>query len=187
MVYVTNYPDEQRFFSVVSIILINVTVRLYYILWKKKEIIELTMRIGAGTVKTRETFNRINDRTNLLMKFATAMLVMNYGANVALIVFNLPFITAEKQLPLNLYFPYDWRANEFRYWGSYAFVTYELTVCPTCTLLNVMIWYLMMCLAMKYRSLGEDLKVMGARKDDMSAGFQEELRDLVGRHKDLKE
>lgn len=189
VVYISNDADEKRFFSVVSIIIVNVTVRLYYILWKKNEIIELTIRIGVGSVRSQDTLNRIRKRTDLFITFATAMLVMNYGANVALIVFKLPFIGAKKQLPINLYFPYDWQANEFRFWGTYAFVTYEMILCPTCTLLNVIIWYLMMCLAMKYRALGECLKMMGVRNNGIETPkrFEEEFRGLIQRHKDLNE
>ncbi len=189
MACTANDGDERRFFSVVSIIIVNVTVRLYYILWKKKEIIELTIHIGTGSFKNRDSFNRVNERTNLFMKFATGMLVMNYSTNVALIIFRLPFFATKKQLPVNLYFPFDLEASEFLFWAAYAFVTYEMILCPTCTLMNTIIWYLMMCLAMKYQTLGTDFQVMGDFNTDGGASkhFEEELSALIEQHKDLQE
>lgn len=187
-VYFTDDEDEKRFYLVASIVVFNLTVRLYYILLKKKEIIELTTRIGHGSFERREEFERVNDQTNLFMKFSSAMAVMNFGTNIALIIFKLPIFTVDKQLPLNLYFPFDWKVNNFRFWATYTFVSYEQVLSSTCTLFNFIIWYLMMGLGMKYQTLSGDLTdFRSCNTQRTPKHFKKELMTLIQRHRDLQE
>lgn len=187
--YTSNDKDEIRFFAVGSIVVVNLTVRLYYILWKKDDILKLTSQIGTYLIKNREDFNRVNNKTNFFMKFATAMLFMNFSANIVLIIFKLPIFTNEKQLPLNFYFPFDWKMSEFRFWIVYAFVSYEMMLSATCTLLSIIIWYLMMSSATKYQLLCTEFREIGMNdtSDGTSTSFQQELMELIKSHKNLQE
>lgn len=109
--YKSKDKDETRFFAVDSIVVLNLTVRLYYILWKIEEILEYNSQIGAYFIKNHEEFNQVNSKIEVFMKFASCFLFMNLGSNVALIILKLLIITNENELPINLYFPFDWRQN----------------------------------------------------------------------------
>lgn len=144
-------------------------------------------RIGAHSISNRNEFDHVNNRVKALMLFGSAFMVMSFAANFGLIISRLPIFTNEKQLPINICFPFDWRRNEIVFWMTYTFVSFEMLLGVVCIFLNIIVWYLMMSSAIKYQTLGSDFKRLGCDDSDGRRNVLEELIKLTKRHRDLKE
>lgn len=161
--YTSKNNDEASFLAVLSIVAVNLSVRMYYILWKKDEIHELTRDIGTHTIKEYEEYNNINNRIEVFIKFWTRFQFMVLCSVLSSILIALPIFTSELILPLNFYFPLNWKQSKIMYWMGFTLVVYELIMSYLVTFFNGTIWYLMMCCATRYETLGNELRCLGSK------------------------
>lgn len=152
---------EQMFLGSASIVSFILTIRLYYFMWNEEKILGFIREMGAHSLKDCDNFNIINNRISLFVKLVTLLEIVVFYVAAALTIISLPLFSNEKHLPLNMYFPIDWKNNELVYWLVFLFVVYTLLSTGVCTFMNVIIWYLMMSCAIKYEIFGIELKRMG--------------------------
>lgn len=195
----TNDDETQQVFSIVASILAYViTARLYYILWKKDEILEFVDKFCSHSILDNDLYNRVNNRISTFMKAILLVELIVTFCIVGLAVTSLPIFTNGKKLPLNVYFPLDWEHNELIYWIAFVLLVYEFVLTLVCMLQTAIVSYLMMCCAIKFETLGIELKNLGYISEEKSSNekflytsekqtlFYAKLIHLIRNHQDLQ-
>lgn len=186
----TNANETQQIFMIVaSIITVVLTVRLYYILWKKDEILGFVHTFGSHSIQDNDQYNRVTNRISTLMKSILLLELMTSFCIVGLAVTSLPIFTTEKKLPLNVYIPLDWKHNDFIYWTAYVLLVYDFVLTLVCILQNVIVSYLMMSCAIQYETLGIELRNVGYISEGKRSNeeqFYVKLLDMIRRHQELQ-
>lgn len=164
----------------------------FHILWRGNEIFRLIYQIGTINFTHHEEYIRVNGTMNNLMKFAKCVLMLS------VITFALSFIfygvEGRKRLFLNIAFPLDWKNSEIGYWVTFSYLVIEIIYCTVIFFLNIIIWFLMHSLTIKYDILGNQLRRMGssttgqkisaARKQHL---FLQNLIETIKAHQKMQE
>lgn len=147
----SDHMSDAIFLFSAGIALLVASVKLTYILRKKKEICSLIRDACTHSVADYEVFVTVNDKGKDLITFSHSLFLIicvSYGLNV---IFHLPIFSSERNLPLNIWFPFDWKNNAVIYWTAFAYVSMAILITIITISLNVIIWYLMMNCAIKYQ------------------------------------
>ncbi len=188
--------DEKVFLIEVAIIGAVLVVKLWYIIWRKRETLELLDRICDYNVEDRETFDLVNNKLKKFMKFCAAFLgtVLMSGICVS---FFVPFFSTDRKLFINFGFPFDWRNNEVAYWLAHLFFVTQVTIAALTTSFSVIVWYLMANCGWNYEVVGQQIKEIGEidesshknriSKSQIDTLYQYHLIEAIRSHSDLKE
>lgn len=195
----TDNKDESIFLIESAIMASVVSVKWIYIIWRKKEILELLNRVGVHSLEDHEEFTLVNDMLKNLMRFARVYISLVYFVAVC-IVMVMPFLGGEKKLFFNIGFPLDWRNNEIAFWIAFVFVFTEVVLTVIVCLFSVLMWYSMFNCAIRYEVLGHKIRNMGVvRQDEDTANkrtmsdvekqnlYLQDLISAIKSHKDIKE
>lgn len=182
---------EKMFLVVLSIVTFVLAIRLFYILWKKDRIIGFIHKLGRHTITDGEQYHRVNDKIMIFIKLVTFMELMLLFAVIAMTIITSPIVSTKKMLPMNIYLPFDWKHNDLLYWIAFAFVIYEMMISMTSSLMNPIIWYLMISCASKYQLIGHELKGLGNVVSSSIAigdkdSYQMQLISKIKDHHDLQ-
>lgn len=136
-------------------------------------------------------FNHINQKINTFMKFLICFEVMSVSTIVILTILALSRVSSDKQLPLNIYIPFDWKNSQITYWIIFGFNLYALIIILAGIFFSGIIWYLMMSCGTKYQILGNAFSKIGfMSKADSVHGeqdiFVQELIALMKIHQHLQ-
>lgn len=178
--------DKNKLVFSVGVGLINLvlTMKLTYILWRKNEIRQLLLEIGFHFVAEFDEFSKINEKLKKFIKLSSYFLLTSAVACVLEIIFYLPLFSTQKRLPLDLWFPFDWKNCLICYCMAYISLSIAILIAIVAISLNVIIWYLMMNCAIKYEILGHQFKYLTTKKASINgwtiAGTQKELTNLQG-------
>lgn len=180
--------DPAESVSLLAIAFSNVTlvVKIYYIIWKKKEILGMIKRIGVYSVDDHETFALINDKLKTFMKFFTAFAFSAALAAFCSIIVHVGYLGRERRLFFNIGFPFDYKNYEVAFWLALTFNSSEEIVAVIIIFFSTIIWYLMINCAFQYEVLGMKLRTMGVIKTDDDAVLKrkvlEKNRNLFSRN-----
>lgn len=143
-----------------AMISIPLLMKLLYVIWKKREILELLNRICVYHIDNAEVFTAVNDKLNTFMAFAS-LLLCSAGLSTVSISFIVPFVGRERNLFLRVGFPLDWRNNDLSYWVAFMFVCTQMAFSAILVSFSIMIWYLMANCSWRYEILGQQVMRMG--------------------------
>ncbi len=177
----TDDQDESVFLTVLSIIAIVQTYRMWIILWSKNEVLLLVNQIGSHSTDDRETFVRINKTLNVFTKFLRYFLLVVASMSFVCVVL---FPATEKHVILNIALPFDSDNNEIAFWVASAFVGVGFFFAAVCAIITKLIWYLMLSVSFEYKILGNQLRKMGIstrtdRKASLAAQQQLFYKDFI--------
>lgn len=158
--------DEKILMVQSSIMSVVLLLKLWYLIWRKNEILELLDRICDYCIDDRETVKVVNDKLDIFMKFITVFLSVAYFS-ITSVSFVAPFIGEERKLFLPIGFPLDWRNNEFAYWMAVMFIGSEMIISSFLFLFSVIVWYLIANCSWRYDVLGEKITEMGKRRKEV--------------------
>lgn len=152
--------SEQFIFSVASAIITTViSVKFLYLIWKKKEIVELLHRICIHSIDDQDEFTLLNNKLKRFMKFAVCFFVLTLFAGVGTVI--VSYAGEEKKLFLIIEFPSYWKNNDIAYLIAIAFTFTQVILTTIAVLYSIIKWYLLMNSAFKYGVLGNKLRNMG--------------------------
>lgn len=185
---------EIVFVAVIFIASCVQAIRWHYFIWRYDEIMKFLQSMGAHSIDDHQDFFRVNNKINFFMKCATVYHFMIFCSLVVFNILTLPIISNTKRLPLNLYFPLNWKENEIIYWIAFAFAGFQIMCISVYSIANTAIWYLMMCCGIKYELLGNELRNLGKgtlKKTIISITeeqdlFFKELITLIQKHQSLQ-
>lgn len=180
--YTTDKSDESIFMIEMGFVFSVLTIKLLYIIWRKKEIVALVNRFGVYSLDNLEQFAMADDKMQSFNKITKFFIVVIYLTNlVAVPVF--PFIGSDKKLFYDIAFPLDWRNNDFAFWMAFMFLNTELLLSIVAFLFSALTWYLMISCTIKYEILGMFLINMGIRNNTSIKSASDKrnafLQDLV--------
>lgn len=190
--------NESIFLVEIAILAAVMSVKMFYIIWNKREIIDLLHTIGIYSIEDHKDFGLVNHKLKSFMKFVTVLLcgIFICGACVVLVV---PFLGNEKKLYFNVGFPLDYKNNEVAYWVAFTFFSTEIILSDIAFLFTIMIWYLMLNCGLKYEILGNQMQNMGVIKTVAPTGnkriisdsekqnlFQRDLMVAITCHQDIR-
>lgn len=183
--------NNERIYLVSNAILAFISsVKLIFVLWKKKEVLAL-LHDSTHYVTNRDEFTQIHKKVKKFIKFVTCFIVLILMGSVLIIII-LPLLSKEKILPLNIAFPLNWKSSGIVYWIAYAFVTIAAVITVIAASLNFVVWYLMMNFCIKYQILGNQFRNMGSintmgPQREVQKLFSNELIGLIKVHKNIRE
>lgn len=188
---VSETANEAIFLAAVEILLSVVTIKLMYLLWKKDVIFAFLFdpSVMHATAADTGSFELINRGLRKFMKFVHAYLLMLGIAFVFYILSTLPMFTTGRKLPFIINFTLIGKYSEIIYWVAYAFVISEIFFGFTCTLINVIIWYVLFNYSIEYQVLGHQLRNLGKHWIAIDASrrtkFHQDLIRLIRIHRNI--
>lgn len=148
--------DEMILTFETAILTAVTTIQIWYVIWKKKEILEFLHKICVYSISNKVVFEKVNDKLNRFMKIMKVfMYITFYFGGSATVV--LPFIRSERKLFLNLGLPFDYKNNEIAFWIALAFMFTETMMAVLSTLFTIIMWYLLLNCCLRYKVLGDEL------------------------------
>lgn len=155
--------DEFVFSVETTLIGVVTEVKLFYIIWRKKEILELLNRICVYSIDDHEKFNQVNDKLNKLMNFVAVFVIMVFCCGYCGTLL-APLLGHEKKLLLIIGFPLDYKNDKFAFWLAVTLTFIGMHIFATAICLSPIVWYLMVNCGLRHSALGEQIKKMGERK-----------------------
>lgn len=192
--------EDSLFLIEAAIMTVIMSVKLFYIIWRKDEILQMLDRIGMYSTKHASESKRINGKLNHFMSlmkifFSCSVLI----AICALLI--VPFLGSEKKLFFNIGFPLDWQHSEFAYWIAFTFILTEVILSAISVLFSIIVWYLFLNCSLRFQLLGHDLRSMGVIEEvvdssgkkrkvsklEMENQFSKDLVAAVKSHREIIE
>lgn len=157
----SNNAGEPIFLLQAAVMFIVLAMKLFYIIWKKEQIIELLCQIDVFSFEDHIEYTLVSQKLKSFMKFVIVFFVnVCFGCGCAVVV--VPFVGSEKKLFYNIAFPFDYKNNEIAFCLAFAFVFLEVIITMISILFSIIIWYLMFTASLMYNTLGIELKNIGA-------------------------
>lgn len=166
------------------------TIKLTYILWKTEEIFGFLSKIAEYSIEDVEEFDKISNRLRKFINFVVIFLFNLFSGAAFLFIF--PIFSSEIVLPFNVAFPLDWRKGGFTYWIAYFYVMSVSIHAIFAAVFIVIVWYLMLNSSLQYQLLGNQFKMLGHRKLNVSQAenqshYRHSLIALIKTHRHIKE
>lgn len=175
---------EKIFLTSIEIILSVVTIKLGHLLWNKDKIqaflFDPIVAHSTDSDADNAAFELVDKGIKKIMKFVHWYLLMMGITFVFYILSVMPMLSSnedERKLPFFISFTLVGKYSEFIYWIAYAFVISEIFFGFTCSLINVIIWYILFNYSLEYQLLGNEFRSLGRNK--MMTGMNVFYRDLV--------
>lgn len=189
--FLNNDKNESIFLASVSMASLVFLFKLCYVIWLQNDLCTFIETIGVHSLTDENDFHQINEKINSFMKFVTIFIIMTFLGYTPILIVSLPIFTNERKLPVNCYFPFDWKSSEIAYWTAYFHIVISYLFSILCIIIPAIIWFLMMNCSIKYESLGSQFKNLGIKgrtisKENEQNAFLQELIDLVNTHRNLQ-
>lgn len=147
-----------------SIVAAVVSVKLWFIIWKQMQILRLLNRICNCSIRDHDNFSLIAGKLRSFMKFSIVFIVaLNVAALFSAV---LPLLRSERTFFFKIAFPLDWKPNEIAFWTANLFIFAGNALSIVAILFSVIIWYLMLNCSLRYEVLGNELRTMGAPRNE---------------------
>lgn len=159
-VFTSDTKNETLFSTNVAIMTAVLSIRLFYIIWKQKQIMNLLSRIAVYTIRGQADVVHVNNKLNNFMKFSTFFVCScNLSGIFGGLVF--PFLGSEKKLFLNVALPSDYKNNGTAFWMAFIFINTEIFFTVIVCLFPVITWYFLLNCSLRYEVLANQLVNMG--------------------------
>ena len=158
-----NGNRNETIFSIESAIVSTVmSFKLFHIIWKQSNIIELLHRICVFSVERTEQLVVAEQKLKKFIQFVTVYLTVFFVATLTTLI--VPFIGNERKFMGKFAFPFDWRNNEIAFWMAFIYLCFGIFLMANFMLFTAIIWYLLANCFFKYEVLGNQLRTMGCIK-----------------------
>ncbi len=181
----TEESDESVFLAETSIIAFVLSVKLWFLIWNQKRILELLNRICVYPIRYDDDLSFVNKK---LKKFANFMFFASTAAYCTGVCEAIvaPFFGSRRTLFFKIAFPWDWRNNDIAYCVASLFLFTEVFLSITAASINIIIWYLMFNCSLRYQVLGSELKKIGNEIDEKKISNADGLRVAIYAHLQIR-
>lgn len=172
-----NY-DDMIFLSEVSVVVVVLSVKMWFFIFKQKQIIEMLNRICVFSIRQQHDFTSVDEKLRKFMKLVTAFAIL---LNVSGVFAGIlpPLLGSEKNLFFKIAFPLNWKENEVAYWIAVTFTFTEVYLSLITVSFTIIIWYLMTNCSLRYEVLGNEIRNMGQiNKENKRKISDKEKQDL---------
>nr|QGW45416.1 odorant receptor 43 [Bradysia odoriphaga] len=192
--FTSENEGETIFLVELSIAAAVLTVKLWCLIWKQKQILYLLNQICIFSFRYEEDVGLFNVKLRKFRKFVISICIMAIIACFEVLV--VPLIVSEKTLILEIGFPLDYKNSEIAFWIANSFILTETVLSIIATFFSVIIWYLLLSCSLRYTLLGSEMNKMGQiiseeTKNKISEKqnntiFDQDLKALIDDHLHLK-
>lgn len=171
------------------------TIKLWILIWKQNEILDLLNRICEFTIRDDHDYALYNAKLRGFTKFVIVFVMSFFIGGVAAAIV-LPFVGSEKTLFFEIWFPLDWKNNELGFWLATIFVFVGASLTVVAGWSSVFIWYFLLHCSLRYEELGSELRNLGQRTENgkikvsevqMHRNFFENLKESIDVYVHLRE
>lgn len=155
---VTNDKDESVFLTITAFVAAVQVYRMYYIIWKQKEILMLIHQLGTHCTNDHEEFIQVKKKLKKMIKFVQYFIKNVFIGFLFSVIF--PVVSNCKELALNIGFLFDWRNSRIGFWMMFAYSEVGFFLSGVCCLFTLLLWYLMLNFVIKYKLLGNFIRNM---------------------------
>lgn len=159
--FATNDEDEFIFLLELTTSAIVLSVKLFYLIWRKRELLALIDRICVFRTDDKEQFTAADTKLQSFNKIAK-ILISIICFNCFFIAIITPFLGSERKLFFNIAFPLDRKNGGFGFWLAFTFLSFEIFISDIAFMFSVFTWYLMIYCDLNYEMLGHRLINLGA-------------------------
>lgn len=150
--------DEFIFLAEVSIAVAVLSMKLFFLVWKKKQILEMLNGICVYSIEDKDQFTQVNDKLKRFMDFVSLLLFFFCAGGCYSTV--VPIFGSDKELFYKIGFPLDY-TNKIAFWMATAFIFTETVLSIIAISFSVTIWYSMLNCALRYKVLGNQIRNTG--------------------------
>lgn len=173
--YISEDIDESIFLFEAGIIASVVLAKLFYLIWKKKEVLELLNWICVYSIEDHGQFNLVKGKLKSFRKLLTFAIFLLYFTNFCMSLI-VPFVGNEKKVFVNFGFPMDYTNNVVGFWLAFTFFATEMAVTSFGMMFHALTWYIMFNCSLRYEVLGHRIQTMGViRTEDTN---EQEISDI---------
>ncbi|XP_037024575.1 odorant receptor 94b-like [Bradysia coprophila] len=187
--------EKSIFLALVAIGSAILSIRLWLLIWKQNQILDLLNRICVFSIRNDADFKHFNEKLKGFMTFVLLFFVaVTFVDATAGIVF--PLITRGQSLYLEIAFPLDYRNSDIGRLAANFFLFTEIVLSYIATIFSIVIWYLLLICSLRYNMLGSDLRNMGrcnekrklkVAEHHMQNNFLNDLRSSIEAQLHLRE
>lgn len=187
--------DVSIFLAEVSIGVGVMCLKLWVLIWKQNEILDLLNRVCVFSIKNDDDNIRFKDKLQGFVKFVLVFVAATSCSGI-LSSGGLTFLGNGKTLFLEVAFPLDYKNNEIAFWIALMFLFTENILTLITITFNVIIWYLLLICSLRYEVLGSELRNMGQNSENgnrktakvqMHKNFFQDLKTSISNHLHLRE
>ncbi|XP_037032708.1 odorant receptor 94b-like [Bradysia coprophila] len=183
---------KKIFLAEASIVVIVLNVKLGLLIWKQNRIVNLLNRVCNFTVRCDEDLEFFNRTKGEFIKFIISFIVMETIACFEVTL--IPLVRSEKNLVIEIGFPWDYKSSEIAFWTATIFLLPATVVTSIASFLSMIIWYLLLSCSLRYDILGSEMKRMGQKSEPMKLSekqkhnlFEQHLKECVVVHLHTRE
>lgn len=152
--------DNERAFLAVGTVSCTILIyRMWFILWRKKEILSFVREIGIHYTDDRMGFYDVDEKLKTFDKFVRYFLLMISTAVTCMyIVFP---VMNEDPLFVNVAFPLDRSNSEIAMFMAFAFLVGGAICGFVAILIAITLWFVILSFSVEYKLLGNQFRNMG--------------------------
>lgn len=172
--------NEKLFLMEVAVSVAVALVKLFYMLWRKDEILTFFEDpIVTHCITNRNELAEVNDKIKKIGKFFQFYFLMMFVSMSLVIIAPLPMFSGQKMLPLFIRFDSESDYETVIYWLLFVFMSLGVILSMITSYLMLFVWYIMHNYSIEYKLLGNRFKRLGG------STYQQEFADLIDSHKNL--
>ncbi|XP_037034297.1 odorant receptor Or2-like [Bradysia coprophila] len=183
--------DDSIFLAEATIISTVLNIKVWMLLWKQKQIMALLNRICVFSIQNDKEFAFCNVKVEKFVKFVIVFICATIAGAVGCSGF--PFFGKERLLIVDIAFPLDWKKSEIGFWMAHSFFVIGALITLPAILFSILIWYLLLHCAIRYKVVGMEICNMGRitgkakmTEKENQAIFYQDLVASIEAHLDLR-
>lgn len=152
---------ESIFLIEISLMVVIMSVKFMYIVWKPKEIRKFMHRCSDFFIDDLDDFNFINETLNIFEKVVNVASII-VGLCWIFITVIIPSIEREEPF-FRIAFPLDWTNNKFVLLIVNTYLFVQVFLCITTFMFSIVMWYSLINCSFKLKLFEKRVKTMGTR------------------------
>lgn len=169
--------DKTEFFFLGSIAISSgvLFVKDLYRYNSQSDILYFLREICVHEISDQLEYQRVLKKLNNFNKITLCLVFCISCGGSLIISLGLPFISFQKKLPLNLWFPGSPGTNKVSFWFGFIYISMAVVYVVISYMSTIAIWYLMLNCSIKYEILGNavetSVQLKSKHKNAMQRSF----------------
>ena len=174
---------------VAEISLVDIMIKLIFVLWKNEEILAfLYDPVDGHSEKFLDSnFEQGNQKMETFIKYVQIFIFMVVFGTMFICLSCLPIFSSGRKLPLFVEYSVNGKYSDILYYVTFAFAVSGLFIAGLFNLSTVLIWYIIIQYSIAYEILGNQIAKLGMNGDDQKTLYVQNLISSIKDHHNLVE
>lgn len=175
--------NEKTFVGLMYLIITVVSVKMLYLLAKKKEILSFLSDSYVDVSNLNSKIQiEVSKKERIFIQFANAYLLLIVICLILFVGSTFPLFTADRKLPFHITFSLDWKHEATVHWILYISMSWTTVLSLVYNSLTVIVWCILYNFSIQYDVLGKQFKALGTSGN---CCFLRDLITLIKVHRNL--